>query len=168
MANSPVDVLNAVTRSRGKEPIDAYKIEGFDTPVRTDGPFGEDDDELPPEMPQSPLVPPSVTSLGTTLENPTIPERQVAVPAPALAVLNTKAHFQGTDVELDEQAFNEIATIVLRSAVRSAQNKMAALAGPRVESAPAKRRPGRPVGSGDKQPRKRRRHAPAVDPAQTP
>lgn len=183
MAESPIDVLDTVRKKMGYRAIDPYKIADA-PPLRDDGVFSDEAWETPaPEVPASPLVPPSVTTIGPTLEQP--------APAPAqyqatLLVLDQNASYRGHAVELDGQDVNAIATIVLRAAKRQTDNLLNELTParrkaavsvdratlPSVPAAPSKKR-GRPEGSKDSKPRKRRAkpaesNAGAVDANATP
>jgi len=166
--NNPVDVLDAVRRRRGMSPIDSGRIAGA-APLREDGFFTDDyPDEEPrdyPEVPASPLVPPSVSQIGPNVEQvqvqgaPLLGQLSAAVPGVNLAVLETQAHFRGTDVALDSQDVNAIATIVLRAAARQVQARLSELATPvRRGGSPATRkdRPGHDRHAGPTPPPKRR------------
>ena len=133
---TPVDVGAYVRQRMGYPPINPF-LEG--PPLRDDGPFAEDTGlDVAPEQPSlssSPLVPPSVTPLGPTLEQP-----EVGQAAPAgfrLAILDGQANVWGTQVELDDQRQAEIITICLRAKQEQIENQVASLAGARRVSNPA-------------------------------
>lgn len=122
MTHESVDVTNYIRKQRGKDPIDPYRIEGFEGPgpplvtmpgvepiVDLDG-----DDPVPPE---------AVRLTTRELIQASTPKAELPA-EPMLLILDHEARYSDMSVTLSEAAMNQIQAIVLREKQRQMTDEL--------------------------------------------